>query len=603
MIDSAQLSSAAIAELRGASWGVEAEESFIRWLANEPPPSSPTQPARPQSLIEDATRYRPAVETIDDPRSFIEEAQILREGIETIDDASSFISDARSIRGRAAGLAEDAASIRTRGDAASEFGERGDDEEAIDSEGLMISLTSDFTGGPIPAALVDDARSFRSFRSDRSRPTSVRTSLRGSFRGPLRAAEPESPAQRSSTPSPEPTTFSSSFVRAIVKSFSPRRALARAGGFASVAAPASSAASVATPTSTGSPRKSSFAVFGNTIRSFVLGRKPKKDSDTASVSSAGKSTEPITGDRSDSDGGSQRTSRGGPRPPSSPQDILRSDRKKPLLGKHVPEAMSGKAALLISTGVRRSRSFERARPVEIKSRPDSAVMSGNLSRRSSPRLAMTPIRADTPSPPGSPSPSSPISALAQAPHPTTHYPFHRLLPNLERYSRFCTGAYGRHFMRIFGAGRVHSIVSSDPRHPADHYAFAFHTGVPLDCILLSSSNSQGSTPLFASPRMEPLAHFVVVDREARAVVLTLRGTLGLSDAMTDLAVEYEPFLHDGRTFRIHGGMMRAAKLLAKGSGAVMKAVAKALADNPGYGFVLVSFLIISSRFSKALFLR
>src|SRR6185369_4119977 len=41
-----------------------------------------------------------------------------------------------------------------------------------------------------------------------------------------------------------------------------------------------------------------------------------------------------------------------------------------------------------------------------------------------------------------------------------------------------------------------------------------------------------------APKIHPLVHYLCVDHRSRAVVLTLRGTLGLSDVLTDLTCDY-----------------------------------------------------------------
>ena len=56
--------------------------------------------------------------------------------------------------------------------------------------------------------------------------------------------------------------------------------------------------------------------------------------------------------------------------------------------------------------------------------------------------------------------------------------------------------------------------------------------------------------------------FMAIDRRNRAVVLTFRGTVSLSDALTDLVCEHEPYEIFGTKGKAHSGFREAAKRLA-----------------------------------------
>jgi hypothetical protein len=85
-------------------------------------------------------------------------------------------------------------------------------------------------------------------------------------------------------------------------------------------------------------------------------------------------------------------------------------------------------------------------------------------------------------------------------------------------------------------------------------------------------------------------YFVSVDRTAKAVVLTCRGTLGLQDLLTDLTFHYDAVhLRDaaeGAYYYAHSGMLASAKNLARRHGAVHDCLKRALEDWPSYGLVL-----------------
>ncbi|KAI8847363.1 hypothetical protein BC829DRAFT_444678 [Chytridium lagenaria] len=165
-----------------------------------------------------------------------------------------------------------------------------------------------------------------------------------------------------------------------------------------------------------------------------------------------------------------------------------------------------------------------------------------------------------------------------------HYPLRNLLRNLERYARFATAAYGRDLMILLGVGKIRDIHTTDPRIHANHYAFAIHTGVAVNDIVHSSFDN-GRDPAAAaplSPRMQPLNHYVVLDRAAKVVVVALRGTLGLSDVLTDMRFDYAEFGGG----RVHAGMLRSAAMKFRRGTEVFKAVDRALRENPGYGLVV-----------------
>jgi hypothetical protein len=154
--------------------------------------------------------------------------------------------------------------------------------------------------------------------------------------------------------------------------------------------------------------------------------------------------------------------------------------------------------------------------------------------------------------------------------------------------RFSSASYGWNFMRLLGIGQLsESGVPVDSLHHANHHAFAQHTKLPLSNILLSSFSSLslgGQTP--------QLVHFVSVDHEVGAVVLTCRGTLGVADILTDLACEYENIRVYGEEYPVHKGMLSAAKQLSVETSRVCKVIKEALETNPGYGLVLCGHSLV-----------
>ncbi|ORY04926.1 alpha/beta-hydrolase [Basidiobolus meristosporus CBS 931.73] len=158
-----------------------------------------------------------------------------------------------------------------------------------------------------------------------------------------------------------------------------------------------------------------------------------------------------------------------------------------------------------------------------------------------------------------------------------------LLMNVSRFIRYASASYGKNFMKILGIGVLDDILHQDSRHHPNHYSFARHTSLPLESILLSSFTNISS---LSSHRLHSLVHYVAVDHSAQAIVLTCRGTLGLSDILTDLTCDYAELHVWGKSYLAHAGMLQSARILASSRSEVYQTIRQALLDHPGYGLVL-----------------
>ncbi|KAF9921267.1 hypothetical protein FBU30_008725 [Linnemannia zychae] len=185
----------------------------------------------------------------------------------------------------------------------------------------------------------------------------------------------------------------------------------------------------------------------------------------------------------------------------------------------------------------------------------------------------------------------------QEPNPA-NFPRDHLVRNIQRFMRYASASYGHNFMRILGIGTIgDSVYSPYGDHP-NHHAFATHTSTPLDSILLSSFTDPGAKGVFHAPKMHSLVHYINLDHGANCIVLTCRGTLGLSDVLTDLCAHYDdlimPTIKSGRRkdqpapskYKVHAGMHASARLLSQETSTVFKTIQKALQDYPDYGLVL-----------------
>ncbi|EIE86611.1 hypothetical protein G6F46_004424 [Rhizopus delemar] len=165
------------------------------------------------------------------------------------------------------------------------------------------------------------------------------------------------------------------------------------------------------------------------------------------------------------------------------------------------------------------------------------------------------------------------------PPPYYAQPTCEILYPIARYIHYATAAYGESFMRILGIGDIPASLPST--HHPNHQAFAHHTRNSVDDILLSSYTDP--QPLLGS-HLKTLVHYVTVDHESQAIVLTCRGTLGLSDLLTDLSFDYSPLDLDGERHLAHSGMLKAAQRLTQGK--VFETIRDGLLTYPTYSLVL-----------------
>ncbi|RKP09694.1 hypothetical protein THASP1DRAFT_13942 [Thamnocephalis sphaerospora] len=167
------------------------------------------------------------------------------------------------------------------------------------------------------------------------------------------------------------------------------------------------------------------------------------------------------------------------------------------------------------------------------------------------------------------------------------FPQMSLVHATQRYMHYASAAYGPSFLRLLGMARHQPLQHSDAHHHPNHAAFARHVGIPLRDIVHSSYMRSSGTPLFAmQPQIHPLVHYVCIDRVARAVVVTLRGTLGLSDVLTDLTCSYAEMRLHGQRYHTHSGMLESARLLGNANSEVTRQVRAALEREPTYGLIV-----------------
>src|SRR3984957_20268076 len=185
-----------------------------------------------------------------------------------------------------------------------------------------------------------------------------------------------------------------------------------------------------------------------------------------------------------------------------------------------------------------------------------------------------------------------LDALFQEGKVPGTFPYEHIVRNVRRFARFSSASYGSNFLRVMGLtssqpSTSNSLQTNDIHH--EHHSFSSHTGLPADTILLSSFvDPQGvGTANSSSMAISPLVHFVSIDRDSRAVVLTCRGTLGFEDVLTDMLCDYDDLYWQGEAYQVHKGIHASARRLLAGLGSrVMATLKAALEEYPNYGLVL-----------------
>ncbi|KAF4185546.1 hypothetical protein CNMCM7927_006490 [Aspergillus lentulus] len=169
------------------------------------------------------------------------------------------------------------------------------------------------------------------------------------------------------------------------------------------------------------------------------------------------------------------------------------------------------------------------------------------------------------------------------------FPEQHFVQNIRRFCRFSSASYGSNALKVMGVTRPTRAIPHLESDSQEHSDFSIHTGLPASTILLSSfvDPAGGTNAAGETDSGFPLVHYVCLDHASKAVVLTLRGTWGFEDVLTDMTCDYDDLVWQGRSWKVHKGMHASAKrLLMGGGGRVMITIRAALEEFPDYGVVL-----------------
>ncbi|KAE8387512.1 hypothetical protein BDV23DRAFT_161039 [Aspergillus alliaceus] len=169
------------------------------------------------------------------------------------------------------------------------------------------------------------------------------------------------------------------------------------------------------------------------------------------------------------------------------------------------------------------------------------------------------------------------------------FPQKHFVRNIRRFCRFSSASYGSNALKVMGVPRTTKALPYQESDSQEHSDFSDHTGLPASTILLSSfvDPAGGSNAAGETETGFPLVHYLFLDHESKAVVLTLRGTWGFEDILTDMTCDYDDLEWQGKSWKVHKGMHASAQRLLMGGGEkVMITLRAALEEFPDYGVVL-----------------
>ncbi|KAI9644422.1 hypothetical protein NHQ30_007779 [Ciborinia camelliae] len=169
------------------------------------------------------------------------------------------------------------------------------------------------------------------------------------------------------------------------------------------------------------------------------------------------------------------------------------------------------------------------------------------------------------------------------------FPKRHIVQNMTRFVKFASASYGSNFLRVMGISDPSLRKELDEIHHLEHQSFSSHTQLPPDTILLSSFvDTQGGTDSSGLTNTGvPMVHYVSLDHQSQAIVLTCRGTLGFEDVLADMTCDYDDLIWRGKAYKVHKGIHASARrLLQGGGGRVMATMKAALEEFPDYGLVM-----------------
>lgn len=123
------------------------------------------------------------------------------------------------------------------------------------------------------------------------------------------------------------------------------------------------------------------------------------------------------------------------------------------------------------------------------------------------------------------------------------------LVKMNHFLLFATASYGWEYVGVYRQKLGVEGLLLDNKITSNLAAISAHTRVPKEDVLFHKFESELFKP----------AHFFCVDHRTLSVVLAIRGSFGVSDALTDIVATAAPIESDGVEGHAHSGMLKAAR--------------------------------------------
>eukprot|EP00466_Bigelowiella_natans_P013282 jgi/Bigna1/136467/aug1.34_g11175 len=143
---------------------------------------------------------------------------------------------------------------------------------------------------------------------------------------------------------------------------------------------------------------------------------------------------------------------------------------------------------------------------------------------------------------------------------------------LRHYVRYCSASYGKLAVG-FMARSMSRMIADKEGHKFQNFVSQY-TGLQETDVIHVDAKGGLHRPV----------HYVAVDQAMGAIVVVLRGSMSISDVLTDLNCKPDQFIFRGQHYQVHRGILRSARELDI---EIRPLVLSLREDNPGFKTVVV----------------
>lgn len=193
----------------------------------------------------------------------------------------------------------------------------------------------------------------------------------------------------------------------------------------------------------------------------------------------------------------------------------------------------------------------------------------------------------------------PFNPAAEVNVPGAHYRSPLSLTemrDIQHFLHFSTSTYGWHYVGVWlGAMQPLQVLQAMSSADGNLHAVAAQTKInPKEDVLFYQFESKLYKP----------AHLMAVDHRTRSVVLAIRGSFELKDALTDVVAVYQEFqCSNGEKIVAHSGMLRAAQWVVDDMAGALDLATRRFGYSPvfvghslGAGVATIASIMLKDRF-------